>query len=65
MYPIDLEARFRKYNGDELTNRILRHTAQMFDQPFWLREQTACFENPDIAYQVAWNLETTREVDLI
>jgi hypothetical protein len=55
------EKKFRKYNGDTLTDRILLHTSQMFDYPFWMREQTACHDDPDIAYQVAMNLEKDRE----
>lgn len=54
------EEKFRKYNGDELTERILLHTSQMFNYPFWMREAQACHDNPDIAYEVAMNLEAAK-----
>lgn len=47
------ERKFRQIHGQELTQKILLHTSQMFDYPFWMREQTACMDNPEIAYELA------------
>lgn len=54
------EEKFRRHNGDELTEKILLHTSQMYDYPFWLREQTACHDSAEIAYEVATNLEASK-----
>lgn len=48
-----LEGKFREVHGDALTEKILLHTSQMFDYPFWLRADTACHDNAEIAYEVA------------
>lgn len=56
------EEKFRLHNGDKLTERILLHTSVMYDYPFWMREQQACRDDAEIAYEVAMNLEAAREV---
>lgn len=49
----DDERKFREIHGDELIEKILLHTSQVYDYAFWTKEQIACRERPDIAYEVA------------